>query len=84
MVFAAVQRLCMATPIVLYLLFSRPACFTKMAGNLPIIIATSLSELLVIVCFLKVRLTPPRSTRGDPSRTALTRRWDDGAGCGRA
>ena len=54
MVFAAVQRLCMAAPIVLYLVVSRPSCFLKMAQNLPIVVATSISELLVIICFLKV------------------------------
>lgn len=53
MVFAAVQRLCMAAPIVLYLVVSRPSCFLKMAQNLPIVVATSISELLVIICFLK-------------------------------
>jgi hypothetical protein len=58
MVFAAVQRLWMAAPIVLYLVVSRPSCFLKMAQNLPVVVATSLSELLVIICFLKVFVPP--------------------------
>eukprot|EP00976_Prorocentrum_cordatum_P094205 1189702-Prorocentrum_minimum.AAC.2 len=50
------QRGAMALPVVLYLVVTRPRCFVVLVRELPILFATSLMEVITVICYLKCRL----------------------------